>query len=83
MEETRSRRVQNDTPTNPVSTGPQFRSTVGQYSSKEKFISLRDKWRLSFIYFFYIFRVLQLKMQPKQKKYLSLCDRIRQMTDSQ
>lgn len=40
MEQTRSRGVENDTPTNPVPTGSQFRSTVGQHSSKEKYISL-------------------------------------------
>ena len=39
MENNRSGGVQHDAPTNPVSSDPQSRGSVGRYSSEEKFTS--------------------------------------------
>jgi len=43
MEETSSGGVQSDTPTDPVSSDPQFYGWVEQYSSEENFILLNQE----------------------------------------
>lgn len=73
MEQTRSRGVENDTPTNPVPTGPQFRSTDGQHSSKEKYISLSRQME-AIVYILLHLPCFSTKNATKQGKYLSLCD---------